>query len=70
MKKLFFLFFKQKTAYEFSLGLVGSEVCIRDGAWVGRRISGDEMRVPASGLWGSSSKGKIVKKIDKFSAVV
>ncbi len=23
-------FFKQKTAYEFSLGLVGSEMCIRD----------------------------------------
>ncbi len=25
-----FFFFKQKTAYEFSLGLVGSEMCIRD----------------------------------------
>ena len=23
-------FFKQKTAYEISLGLVGSEMCIRD----------------------------------------
>ncbi len=26
----FFFFFKQKTAYEISLGLVGSEMCIRD----------------------------------------
>ena len=25
-----FFFFKQKTAYEISLGLVGSEMCIRD----------------------------------------
>ena len=28
-QKVFF-FFKQKTAYEISLGLVGSEMCIRD----------------------------------------
>ena len=27
---LFVFFFKQKTAYEISLGLVGSEMCIRD----------------------------------------
>ncbi len=26
-----FFFFKQKTAYEILSGLVGSEVCIRDG---------------------------------------
>ena len=26
----FFFFFKQKTAYEFLYGLVGSEMCIRD----------------------------------------
>ena len=26
-----FFFLKQKTAYEFTLGLVGSEMCIRDG---------------------------------------
>jgi len=25
-----FFFFKQKTAYEFRLSLVGSEMCIRD----------------------------------------
>ena len=25
-------FFKQKTAYEISLGLVGSEMCIRDSS--------------------------------------
>ncbi len=29
---LLFFFFKQKTAYEISLGLVGSEMCIRDSA--------------------------------------
>mgnify|MGYP007112170466 CR=1 FL=1 len=27
-----FYFFKQKTAYEFEYGLVGSEMCIRDRA--------------------------------------
>ena len=26
-------FFKQKTAYEISLGLVGSEMCIRDSTY-------------------------------------
>jgi len=26
----FFFFFKQKTAYEIRLSLVGSEMCIRD----------------------------------------
>ena len=26
----FFFFFKQKTAYEIRLSLVGSEICIRD----------------------------------------
>ncbi len=28
-------FFKQKTAYEISLGLVGSEMCIRDSVTTG-----------------------------------
>jgi len=27
---VFFFFFKQKTAYEIRLSLVGSEMCIRD----------------------------------------
>src|SRR5665809_35942 len=30
---LFFFFFKQKTAYEIRLSLVGSEMCIRDSWW-------------------------------------
>ena len=30
---MIFFFFKQKTAYEISLGLVGSEMCIRDRSW-------------------------------------
>ncbi len=29
-RSFYFFFFKQKTAYEISLGLVGSEMCIRD----------------------------------------
>jgi len=29
---LSFFFFKQKTAYEIRLSLVGSEMCIRDSA--------------------------------------
>ena len=29
------IFFKQKTAYEISEGLVGSEMCIRDSAKIG-----------------------------------
>ena len=29
----FFFFFKQKTAYEISACLVGSEMCIRDRDW-------------------------------------
>ena len=28
----FFFFFKQKTAYEIRLSLVGSEMCIRDSS--------------------------------------
>ncbi len=34
---MYFFFFKQKTAYEISLGLVGSEMCIRD------RYQGEEI---------------------------
>ena len=30
---VFFFFFKQKTAYEVSACLVGSEMCIRDRWW-------------------------------------
>ena len=31
---LFFFFFKQKTAYEIGVRLVGSEMCIRDRAYI------------------------------------
>ena len=30
---MFFFFFKQKTAYEIGVRLVGSEMCIRDSAY-------------------------------------
>ena len=30
---MFFFFFKQKTAYDIRLSLVGSEMCIRDRYW-------------------------------------
>ena len=38
---MFFFFFKQKTAYEISACLVGSEMCIRDSARAARIM--DEM---------------------------
>ena len=34
---VFFFFFKQKTAYEIRLSLVGSEMCIRDRFFEGVR---------------------------------
>ena len=33
---VFFFFFKQKTAYEIGVRLVGSEMCIRDSTDCGR----------------------------------
>ncbi|VTU59884.1 dTDP-4-dehydrorhamnose 3,5-epimerase [Lactobacillus paracasei ATCC 334] [Lacticaseibacillus rhamnosus] len=36
----FFFFFKRKTAYEISLGLVGSEMCIRDRTKLVRVVTG------------------------------
>ena len=41
------IFFKQKTAYDISLGLVGSEMCIRD------RFKGVKSRVNSNlnALW-------------------
>ena len=42
-----FFFFKQKTAYEIPLRLVGSEMCIRDrnlcdsNVWVAKEIDGE-----------------------------
>ena len=33
MSIILFFFFKQKTAYEISACLVGSEMCIRDSLW-------------------------------------
>src|SRR5678809_887918 len=37
-----FFFFKQKTAYEISACLVGSEMCIRDSYYVSQTVSGCE----------------------------
>src|SRR5665647_3726498 len=42
---VFFFFFKQKTAYEIGVRLVGSEMCIRD-----RILRGDLQSVPAAEL--------------------
>ena len=45
-----FSFFKQKTAYEMSASLVGSEMCIRDSNWAGARPRvGGPHRHPAGG---------------------
>ena len=38
------IFFKQKTAYEISLGLVGSEMCIRDRIERMMRLQGSTER--------------------------
>ncbi len=44
---LLVFFFKQKTAYEISLGLVGSEMCIRDRT---TRVSNPRMKDKARDL--------------------
>src|SRR5678809_1725493 len=44
----FFFFFKQKTAYEISACLVGSEMCIRDRCWPrAGPTGGDGLALPA-----------------------
>ncbi|GKR24283.1 hypothetical protein KAM468_30230 [Aeromonas caviae] len=48
-----FIFFKQKTAYEISLGLVGSEMCIRDSQILLRqqlKHLGHDVSVRSNGL--------------------
>ena len=44
LSRFVFFFFKQKTAYEISACLVGSEMCIRDRPEGG--VSGDHQPVP------------------------
>ena len=38
---MFFFFFKQKTAYEIGVRLVGSEMCIRDRVTIVNEIAGN-----------------------------
>ena len=45
-----FFFFKQKTAYEISACLVGSEMCIRDRLRVGAEYAWREMVMARVGL--------------------
>ena len=42
----FFFFFKQKTAYEISACLVGSEMCIRDSNFILLPRAADELEIP------------------------
>src|SRR5664279_4685558 len=48
-----FFFFKQKTAYEIGVRLVGSEMCIRDSrsTWSGRRLSNLFVKDGLRRLW-------------------
>ena len=48
LSKLKDLLANQKTAYEMSASLVGSEMCIRDRAWTVRRPSGGQERLRSS----------------------
>ena len=56
-------FFKQKTAYEISLGLVGSEMCIRDSPYLrGRDIRG----VADPAIWDASRGDSIADIADRY----
>ena len=51
--------FKQKTAYELSLGLVGSDICIRDRPGARQRFFGKFIGVSSNGRTsGSGSEGR------------
>ena len=45
-----FFFFKQKTAYEISACLVGSEMCIRDRITVGKKIFSNDVSIINDGI--------------------
>ncbi len=46
---MLFFFFKQKTAYEILIGLVGSEMCIRDSIRLPGYLQGtDEMQMKSA----------------------
>src|SRR5678809_780904 len=47
----FFFFFKQKTAYEISDCLVGSEMCIRDRSYIQAATEPFPVRVNKDGLY-------------------
>ena len=53
----FFFFFKQKTAYEIGVRLVGSEMCIRDSTYGGYARHG-----------GGAFSGKDCTKVDRSAA--
>ena len=54
----FFFFFKQKTAYEFSACLVGSEMCIRD-----RSMPKDKIKSAIDKAFGSGADAAVYENI-------
>src|SRR5678810_1047055 len=48
---MFVFFFKQKTAYEISACLVGSEMCIRDRSWPGLLLRVPSLSSPPKELY-------------------
>src|SRR5660397_120222 len=60
MYELVFFFFKQKTAYEFRLSLVGSEMCIRDSLLIRQLIRESDGGKPkrTEGLLGGGTADK------------
>ncbi len=59
-----FFFFKQKTAYEFRLSLVGSEMCIRDRT---TRVSSCSM-MAGSGVGGVFTSSYLSEDADMLAA--
>src|SRR5665809_34326 len=58
---LLFFFFKQKTAYEIRLSLVGSEMCIRD-----RSRDHHPLMVEGGGTWSADVDGAVAGEAYSF----
>ncbi len=61
---LFFFFFKQKTAYEIGVRLVGSEMCIRDRTTgVSTQEQNETRQLAAMRGFGVEGKNIVVEKM-------
>ena len=61
---MLFFFFKQKTAYEIRLSLVGSEMCIRDRAYVR-----EAYKDGAAALFHLKNMGHMIPKLFEVSDI-